>query len=76
MTEKERRPEPTTMSFRKFADEPDIGCCESAVRRAVKTGRLERSIGRDRRGRRVIIDVALAKEEWQANRDPSMGPWA
>lgn len=44
---------------------------EAAVRKAISTGRIERSLGRDARGRVVIADAALAVQEWRANRDPA-----
>jgi hypothetical protein len=47
-----------------------LGVDEKAVRKAIATGRLERSLGRVH-DRVVIVDRALAKREWFANRDPS-----
>lgn len=43
----------------------------NAVRKAIENGRLERSLGRDSRGRPVIADEALAVREWRQNRDAS-----
>jgi hypothetical protein len=38
-----------------------------AVSGAPNVGRLARSVGLDRRGRRYIVDVALALREWREN---------
>jgi phage terminase Nu1 subunit (DNA packaging protein) len=46
-----------------------VGVDESAVRKGIKNGRLERSLGHDARGRSVIADVALAEQEWRLNRN-------
>jgi hypothetical protein len=48
-----------------------LGVAEGAVRKAIRTGRLERSVGRDANGRPVITDLALAEREWRENRDPA-----
>ena len=40
---------------------------EGAVRKAVKTGRLRRSVGRGPDGRPVIVDAVLAAKEWTEN---------
>lgn len=52
----------TSMSFRGFAKV--ISVAHSAVCRAARTGRLDRSLGHDPHGRRCIADVELAKREW------------
>lgn len=51
-----------TVSFNAFGRL--IGVSGQAVSKAVKRGRLARSVGRDGKGRRVIADVALARVEW------------
>jgi hypothetical protein len=56
------------MSLRDFAKVVVVN--ESAVRKAIRTGRLELSIGYVA-GRPFIKDVALAQREWIANRDPA-----
>jgi hypothetical protein len=38
-----------------------------AVSAAANVGRLSKSVGFDRRGRRCIVDVALALREWREN---------
>lgn len=53
------------LSLRAFARL--IGVNEKAVRRAVQSGRLTRSLGRDAAGRVVVVDIALARIEWQEN---------
>jgi hypothetical protein len=52
-------------SLRAFARR--LGHDESAVRKAVRSGRLAKSVGRDARGKPVIVDVALATKEWAEN---------
>lgn len=63
------KPTPTTTTVAAFAR--TLGVDESAVRKAIRNGRLDRSLGRDARGRVAITDVALATREWTANRDPA-----
>lgn len=53
------------MSLREFARQNRVG--EKAVRKAVGSGRLRASVGRDERGRPFIADPALAAEEWTKN---------
>lgn len=43
-----------------------LGVSDAAVRKAIKSGRLRRSVGQ-RHGRPVIVDAKLAAKEWQAN---------
>ncbi len=52
-------------TFRAFAKA--IGVSHQAVSKAAQTGRLSRSLGRDRHGRPCIADVALARREWCDN---------
>ena len=52
-------------TFRQFAKL--IGVSHTIVSRAARTGRLSRSLGRDRRGRPCIADVELARREWHEN---------
>lgn len=47
-----------------------VGVDEAAVRKAIRTGRLERCLRR-LKGRLVIADVDLADQEWRTNRDPT-----
>jgi hypothetical protein len=58
-----------TSSLRGFARL--VGVNEAAVRKAIASGRLERSVGRNAKGQPAIIDVELAAYEWRANRDPA-----
>lgn len=60
---------PEALSVNAFAAR--LGVDEAAVRKGIKNGRLERSLGRDAKGRAVIIDVALAEQEWRTSRDTS-----
>lgn len=53
-----------TVTIRAFARQ--LGVSDTAVRKAIRAGRLKRSIG-TRHGRPVILDATLAKQEWQAN---------
>jgi hypothetical protein len=43
-----------------------LGVNEKAVRRGIQTGRLRDSV-RDVGGRRVVVDLELARQEWQTN---------
>lgn len=43
------------------------GVSAEAVSKAVRTHRLNRSVGRDAKGRPVIVDVELAMQEWADN---------
>jgi hypothetical protein len=45
-----------------------VGVDVAAVRKAIRNGRLERSIAKDINGRPIIADVGLAEQEWSANR--------
>jgi len=58
-----------TLSVNAFAAR--LGVDEKAVRKGIRNGRLERSVGQDAKGRSIIVDVALAEQEWQQNSDPS-----
>jgi phage terminase Nu1 subunit (DNA packaging protein) len=58
------------LSLRAFARR--LGVAEGVVRKAIRAGRLERSVGRAH-GQVVIADVDLAEQEWRANRDPDKG---
>ena len=69
-TEQRRGSGGGALSLRAFARR--VGVDEAAVRKGIRNGRLERSIGQ-RRGRPVILDVALAMREWADNRDPAKG---
>lgn len=61
------------MSLRAFAR--DRGVNHSSVSKAARTGRLSACLGQDGKGRPVITDVKLAREEWRANagRPPNAG---
>jgi len=65
---------PVSLSVNAFATRMQVN--EAAVRKGIKNGRLTRSIGRDVNGRVVIVDAALAEQEWTANRAgaPLKGP--
>lgn len=54
-----------TLSLRTFATQ--LGVSVNAVSKAVKSGRLMASIGRNPKGDPVVRDVELAKKEWSAN---------
>lgn len=54
-----------TLSLRAFARRKRVD--EKAVRKAVTSGRLSRSIGKDAKGRPFVADVKLADEEWKQN---------
>lgn len=45
----------------------EIGVSDKAVRKAIASGRLKESIGKDEKGRPVVTDVALAVIEWERN---------
>lgn len=45
------------------------GRTHKSVQLAVRDGRLRRSVGQDERGAPVILDRALADEEWRRNTD-------
>lgn len=47
-----------------------VGVTERAVRKAIETGRLERSV-QYVAGKPTIADPVLAAKEWTENRDPS-----
>jgi phage terminase Nu1 subunit (DNA packaging protein) len=47
-----------------------VGVTETAVRNAIRAGRLERSLG-SARGKPCVADRALAEQEWKQNRDMS-----
>jgi hypothetical protein len=47
------------------------GISQPAVTKAIKTGRIAKSIVRDARGNPKIADPALADKEWAANTDQS-----
>src|SRR5262249_4516207 len=53
-------------SLRSFARA--LGVNEKSVRKAVNSGRLRLAVGRDDRGRPVIVDTAVARQEWDRNR--------
>jgi hypothetical protein len=53
------------LSLRKFA--AHVGATENAVRKAIKSGRLVKSIGRTAKGQPCIADVELAAAEWTQN---------
>lgn len=55
----------TKSSLRAFAKH--VRVTENAVRKAVTSGRLKGSIGRDAKGKPFIRDVALAVTEWTQN---------
>ena len=50
-----------------------LGVSHQAVSAAVKRGRIERSVAYIK-GRPVIVNVPLALQEWERNRDPLMDP--
>jgi hypothetical protein len=51
-----------------------VGVDTAAVRKGIRNGRLEQSLGRDDKGRVVIADVALGVQEWRRNRDHAKDP--
>lgn len=57
---------PDSLSVNAFA--AHLGVREGVVRKAIKNGRLERSLGQNAHGQAVIVDLALAEQEWTANR--------
>jgi len=59
--------DPPPMSVNAFAGH--VGVDEKAVRKGIRNGRLTQSIGRNTQGHPVILDVALAEQEWERNRD-------
>lgn len=61
--------EPRGTSLLVFAQR--VGVQVEAVRKAIRTGRLERSVGRNARGQVVILDVDMALREWRDNADPA-----
>jgi response regulator of citrate/malate metabolism len=48
-----------------------LGVSHTAIRKAIRSGRLEQSIRYDELGRPFVADGALAAREWEANYDPS-----
>jgi hypothetical protein len=52
-------------SLRAFARA--VGVTDKAVRKAIAAGRLRESIGKDARGKPLVVDVALATAEWTRN---------
>lgn len=54
-----------SISFRELARRLRVS--DKSVRKAVRFERLKDSIGLDDKGRRVVINPALAVEEWKAN---------
>jgi hypothetical protein len=48
-----------------------LGVSHTAIRKGIRNGRLERSVGDDYRGRPFIADAELAAGEWAVNYDPS-----
>lgn len=54
--------QPERLSLRAYAKHR--GCSAMAVSRAVRAGRLEKSVGRDAKGAPVILDAELADREW------------
>ena len=50
------------VSVRAFARELDVS--HTAVQKAIESGRLQKSVDRDGRGRPFVADVSLAKKEW------------
>lgn len=59
---------PAEISLRAFARQMEVN--ESTIRKAIRSGRLERCIAY-RNGLPVIADAALAAREWHANYDPT-----
>ncbi|MDE4924356.1 hypothetical protein PQH03_06915 [Ralstonia insidiosa] len=57
------------LSIRKYAESRNIS--HVAVLKAIKTGRLSKSVGYDSAGKPKIADAALADTEWAANTDQS-----
>lgn len=53
---------PPRLSVRAFARELDVS--HTAVQKAIESGRLQKSVGRDARRRPFIADVDLARKEW------------
>lgn len=67
-------PEPAqTLSINAFAKRLGVGIDQ--VQKALRSGRLERSVGTNAKGKPVIADVALAELEWKTNdaRHPKSG---
>ena len=50
------------------------GVSVEAVRRAIKSGRLSASIGADSKGKPVVLDPAVADQEWSNNTDLGKAP--
>lgn len=44
-----------------------IGVTDKAVRKAIASGRLRESVGKDSQGKPVIVDVEFARGEWTRN---------
>lgn len=60
------------ISLRAYAEHRKVSVM--AVSRAVKSGRLSRSVTRDGHGQPKIADVELADQEWAAHTDLSRAP--
>ena len=56
------------VTLRFFADR--VGVAAGVVRKAVRTGRLDKSVAKVD-GRPMITDVVLAEREWRENKDHS-----
>lgn len=63
------------MSFSAFGR--TVGVSPEAVSKAVRVGRLAKSVGVDHKGRRAIVDPELAAKEWKerASKLRSGRPW-
>lgn len=57
------------LSIRKYAESRNIS--HVAVLKAIKTGRLSKSVTYDNAGKPKISDAAIADTEWEANTDQS-----
>jgi len=59
------------VSLRAFGRE--IGVSDTAIRKAIKAKRLNKSLGADAKGRPCIADVELAKYEWSSSSQTGRG---
>lgn len=48
------------------------GCSDTAVRKAIKAGKIVDGVVRDKKGNVLGIDEAVANNEWALNHDPSI----
>src|SRR5262245_57994235 len=65
-------PEPKAMGVTAFARL--VGVRRDVIRAAISNGRIGRGVGVDALGRSVIVDVDVAREEFEGNRDETKRP--